>query len=99
MPPVGDLDRVGQGAADGLGIGGRAVTAHDVDAWMLAQPCLQGVGGAVGQHVEPLVRLGVDHHGRVAMAPAQGKVIDADHAGHPAGGQRDAQQGAQGRVT
>lgn len=43
--------------------------------------------------------LGVDHHGGTAVPPAQGEVIDADHAGYPPGGQRDAQQGAQSRVT
>jgi len=37
--------------------------------------------------------------GTPATEAAQGEVVDADHAGHPPGGQRDAQQGAQGRVT
>lgn len=75
-----------------------AVTAHDLDARMLAQPSFQRVGGAVGQHVDPLICLGVDHHGGAAVPPAQSEVVDADHAGRPPGGQRDAQQGAQGRV-
>ncbi|GHF77547.1 hypothetical protein GCM10017667_01050 [Streptomyces filamentosus] len=99
MPPVGDLDCVGQGAADGLGVGRGAVSAHDLDARMLEQPRFQRVGGAVGQYVDPFMDLGVDHHGGVAMPPAQGEVVDADHAGHPPGGQRDTQQGPQGRVT
>jgi hypothetical protein len=99
MPAISDLHRVGQGAADGLGTGRRAVTAHDLDARMLPQPCLQGVGGAVGQHIDPLMGLGVDHHGGTAVPPTQGEVVDADHAGHPPGGQRDAQQSAQGRVV
>ena len=99
MPAISDLHRVGQGTADGLGIGRRAVTAHDLDARMLAQPRFQGVGGAVGQHVDPLMGLGVDDHGGIAVAPAQSEVVDADHAGHPLGGQRDAQQGTQGCVT
>jgi hypothetical protein len=66
---------------------------------MLAQPSFQRVGGAVGQHVDPLIGLGVDHHGGIAVPPAQSEVVDADHAGRPPGGQRDAQQGAQGRVA
>ncbi len=33
------------------------------------------------------------------MPPAQSEVVDADHAGRPPGGQRDAQKGAQGRVA
>ncbi|GGU74759.1 hypothetical protein GCM10010211_45840 [Streptomyces albospinus] len=99
MPSIGDLHRVRQGAADGLGVGRRAVTAHDLDAWMLAQPRLHSVGSAVGQYIDPLMGFGVDYHGGVAVAPAQSEVVDADHAVYPAGGQRDAQQGAQGRVT
>lgn len=66
---------------------------------MFVQPRFQGVGRAVGQYVDPLMGLGVDDHGGIAVPPAQGEIVDADHAGHPAGGQRYAQQGAQGRVT
>ena len=99
MPAICDLHRIGQGTADGLGVGRGAVTAHDLDARILAQPRFQGVGGAVGQHVDPLVGLGVAHHGGTAVPPALSEVVDADHAGCPPGGQRDAQQGAQGRVT
>lgn len=97
MPAVRDLDRVGQGAADGLGVGGRAVRAHDLDARMPAQPRLKRVGRAVGQHVDPLMALGVDDHGGIAVPAAQSEVIDADHAGRPPDGQRGAQRRAQGR--
>jgi len=34
MPPVADLHRVGQNSADGLGVGGGAVPAYDLDAGM-----------------------------------------------------------------
>ncbi|GAA3294361.1 hypothetical protein GCM10020295_18680 [Streptomyces cinereospinus] len=44
VPAVADLDRVGQGSADRLGIGGRSVPAHGLDARMCAQPCLQDGG-------------------------------------------------------
>ncbi len=94
MPPVSDLHRVGQRAADGLGIRGRAVAAHDLDAWMSAQPRFQRAGRAVGQHVDPLMGLGIDHQGGIAVPSAQGEVIDTDHAGHPPGGQRNAHQDA-----
>ena len=36
MPPITDLRRTGQGAADGLGVGRGAVAAHDLDARMFA---------------------------------------------------------------
>ncbi|MEY9997772.1 hypothetical protein ABIE67_009891 [Streptomyces sp. V4I8] len=66
---------------------------------MLAQPRFQRVGRAVRQHVDPLMGLGVDHHGGIAVPPPKCEIVDADHTGHPPGRQRDAQQGAQGRVT
>jgi hypothetical protein len=47
VPAIGDLPRVGQGATD------------DLDARVLAQPRFQGVGRPAGQHVDPLVSLGV----------------------------------------
>ncbi|GAA4090419.1 hypothetical protein GCM10022233_87170 [Streptomyces shaanxiensis] len=47
--------------------------ARDLDARMLAQPSFQRVGGAVGQHVDPLMGLGVDHHAGIAVPPAQSK--------------------------
>ena len=40
VPAVADLDRAGQCAADRLAICARAVTAHDLHARMIAQPCL-----------------------------------------------------------
>lgn len=43
--------------------------------------------------------LGVDHHGGIAVPPAQSEIVDADHAGHPSRGQRDPQQGTQSRVA
>lgn len=52
-----------------------------------------------GSYVDPLMCLDVDHHGGVAVPPAQSEIVNADHTGRPPGGQRDAQQGAQGRVT
>lgn len=67
MPAVSDLHRVGQSAADRLRIGGRSVTADDLDVRMPAQPRFEGVGGAVGQHLDPLMGLSVDHHSGVAV--------------------------------
>lgn len=48
MPAVADLHRVGKGPADRLGVGGRAVPAHDFDPFLSSQPCLQCGGFAVG---------------------------------------------------
>lgn len=48
VPAVADLRRVRQGAADGLGVGAGAVSAHDFDARMLAQPGLERAGLPIG---------------------------------------------------
>lgn len=98
MPAVTNLHGVGQSTTDGLGVSRGAVAADDVDARMSAKPCFQGVGRAVGQHVDPLVGLGIDDHGGIAVAPAQSEVVDADHSGYSPGGQWDTQQGPQGGV-
>ncbi len=41
VPAVGDLDCVGQSAADRFGVAGRGVPADDLDAGMLTQPFLE----------------------------------------------------------
>ena len=38
VPAVADLDRAGQRLADGLAVGARAVTAHDLDSRVIPQP-------------------------------------------------------------
>ncbi|GLP67179.1 hypothetical protein TUSST3_38010 [Streptomyces sp. TUS-ST3] len=83
MPPITDVRRTGQGPADGLGVGRGTVAAHRLDVRTLAQSSLQGADRAVGQHIVPIVGLGIDDHGGTAVFPAQREVIDAEHAGHP----------------
>lgn len=60
VPSVADLHRVGQGPADRLGIGSRAVPADGLDAGVLEQPGFQTSGLAAGQHVDALACFGVD---------------------------------------
>jgi hypothetical protein len=98
MPAVADLDRAGQRPPHRLAVSAGAVAADDLDAGMPAQPCLDDVGGAAGQHVDAPPGLGVDEHGGVAAAAAQREVIDAQHPRHRQCGQRDPQQDPQHRV-
>ena len=83
VPAVADLDRVGQGSADRLGVGGRSVPAHGLDARMFAQPGFQGGGVAAGQYLDPLAGLGVDDDRGVAVPAPQGEVVDPDHPRDP----------------
>jgi hypothetical protein len=44
VPPVADLEGIGQGLVQGFGVAGGTVTADDLDARMLTQPRGKGVG-------------------------------------------------------
>jgi hypothetical protein len=99
VPPVTGLHRAGQRPADGLGVGTGPVPAHDLDAWVGAQPRLRDVGGPAGQDVDPATGLGVDQDRRVLPAPAQREIIDAQHPGHSDLGQRKPQQQPQRGMT
>ena len=95
VPAVADPDRAGQRAADRLAVGTRPVTAHHLHARMTAQPLLDQVCGAAGQHVNAAAGLGVDQHGRVDQAAAQREVIDPEHPRHRQRGQRDLEEDPQ----
>ena len=99
VPAVADLDRGGQGAADRLTVGTRAITAHDLHAGMTAQPFLDDVCGAAGQHVDAAACLGVDEHGRVRVAAAQREVVDPEHPRHRHRRQRNPEQDTQQRYA
>jgi hypothetical protein len=79
VPAIADLHRFGQGTADGLGVGGRAVPAHDLDTWMFTQPGRQGGRVAAGQDRDTPAGLGIDDDRGVAVAAAQGEIVHADH--------------------
>lgn len=96
MPPVADLHRFGQSLADRLAVGAGSVPADVLGPGVLAQPRDQGLGGAVGQDVDPRAGLGVDEHGGVSLASAQGEVVDAEHAGNARRRQVLAYEQAQG---
>lgn len=83
VPAVADLDRVGQGSADCLGVGGRSVPAHGLDARMSAQPGFQRGGVAAGQYLDSLTGFGVDDDRGVAVPAPQGEVVDPDHPREP----------------
>jgi hypothetical protein len=98
VPAVTNLDRAGQRPPDRLAVGTRPVPAHDLDARVSAQPCLQHLSGAARQDIDPLPGLGVDQHGRVDLPAAQREIIDTKHPRHADLGQREPQQHPQGGV-
>jgi hypothetical protein len=59
---------------------------------MLAQPRLQPFSLAARQDIDALPGLGVDQHGGIDLAAAQGEVIDAEHPRHAELRQREPQQ-------
>ncbi|GAA3791858.1 hypothetical protein GCM10023083_29230 [Streptomyces phyllanthi] len=104
MEPVGDLEGLGCGGVGRLGVGARAVAADNLDSGMGREPRGEGGGVALGQQVEDLVGLGVDHDRSVDVTASEREVVHADGAGlrrgrvgqvhHPA-----QQRGAAGRDT
>lgn len=91
VPSVADLHRVGHCRADGLGIGGGAVPAHDLDSGVRAQPGRQRGTRPVG-HINAFAGLGVDDDRGIAVAPFEREVVHADDPGHMQRGQRQSHQ-------
>lgn len=73
MPPVPDLQGVGQNLVHGVGVAGGAVPADDLHTRMLAQPRCKGVGPAVGQDIDTPAGLCLDQDGRVGPGAPQEK--------------------------
>jgi hypothetical protein len=81
MKPVGHLQGRGRACAGALGVGFGAVAGNDLHARVRPQPRGQPLGGALVEQVDGPVGLQVDEQRRVAVAPAQREVVDAQHAG------------------
>ena len=92
VPSVADLHRVGQCRADGLGISGGAVLAHDLDSGVRAQPGRQRGTRPVGQHINAFAGLGVDDDRGIAVAAFECEVVHADDPGHLQRGRRQSHQ-------
>ena len=78
MPSVGHLLRLRRRRAGGRTITRTTVTADDLDLRVLAQPGDHRVALAIGQQIDDLAALEIDHDAPVAVATAPGEVVDAD---------------------
>lgn len=65
----------GMGSSVGLGVGRRAIPAHDLGTRMFAQPGLQGGPLAVGQDGDASACFGIRDDRGVAVAPPQGEIV------------------------
>ncbi len=90
---VRDLHRAGYGGMGGLGVGAGPVPAHDLHAWVVAQPGGEGVGRAVGKDVDAAAGLHVQQDRGVDVAAFEGEVIRPQEAGNA--GRRLVGQGVQ----
>ena len=71
-----------------------AVCDLHLNARTFVQPRLQSVGRAIGQHIDTLLGLGIEHTGGGrAVTSAESEAIDAEHAGTRPVGRRNAQGG------
>jgi hypothetical protein len=85
VPAVRDLKRLRRPFGGGLGVGRPAVAGDDLDAGVFLQPRRQRGAVPAHQDVEDAAALQVDEDGAVALALADGPVIDADVAGRRGG--------------
>jgi hypothetical protein len=99
MPAVADLHCLRCCGPDRLGIGRRPVAAYDLHARMVTQPRGQGVGFAVGQHIDTAMGDRIDQQRRITAAPAQREVVHAQHGRRWEGGDRCRHQHPQHRAT
>jgi hypothetical protein len=83
MPPVAGLDCFRGALADGFGVGGRTIAAHDLDTGVLAQPGRQCLALAIGQHVNTAVGDRVDQHGRILASAPDREVVHAEYLHSP----------------
>jgi hypothetical protein len=95
VPAVADLHCVRQGLPDGLTVGPRPVTAHDLDSRVVPQPLFGNIGGAALEDVDAPAGPGVDEHGCVDAAAAQREVVDPQDPRHRQGGKRDPEKDPQ----
>ena len=65
VPPVADLEGIGQRLTHGCCKASGTVSADDLDARMLTQPPGKGSGPEVGQDIDPLTSLSVDQDGGI----------------------------------
>ncbi len=79
VPAVGDLHGLGCASMGAVGVGTGAISAHDLDAGVLAQPVGEGVGLPVSQQLHRSVAGHVDQDAAVDVAAAQREVVDAQH--------------------
>jgi hypothetical protein len=79
MPVIGHLQGVRGGPLDRLGVGAGPVPADDLRTGMLCEPGHERLRGAVGQHVHDASGLGVDEHGVVGAALAEGELVHPQH--------------------
>lgn len=96
MPSVGDLNRIRQRVADGLGIGGRSIPENDLDPGMCAQPFNNDLRATSGQHIETRLPLSASIRTVAYSWPrCSAKSSMPSHPRNRDRCQRDSQQGAQ----
>lgn len=80
VPTVRDFHGIRRCLFDRASVGRGPVATDDLGAWMLAQPSGEGLGGTVGQNIHDSTGLHVNEDGSVGAAPAEGELVDAEHA-------------------
>src|SRR5260370_23395147 len=80
VPPIGDLDGSWCGLPSGFRIDPSTVSTDDLRTRVLSKPGGYGLGLAIRQQVDDLLRLQIAQNGSIAVTFSPGPVVDAKHA-------------------
>ena len=81
VPTVSHLDSAGRTLCGAIRIGPGAITANDLDTWVLLQPGRECFSSAIRQEIHGTLSLQVDEDGAILAALLPGPVVNAQHAG------------------
>ena len=77
---VGNLHRIGSATARPFGVLGGAIARNQLDAWVLFEPRFHNPGRAFWLEVDRSMGVEVDEDRSIALAFAEGKIVDAEMA-------------------
>src|SRR5919201_5032900 len=98
MKAISDLSGLWRALCGAAGIVLGTVAGNDSDAWMVAQPRRDGLGGALRQEIHGPPAFEIDQDRPIDPPLAEGKIINAKHARRRRGGRRGAAERPEDRV-
>jgi hypothetical protein len=99
MKAIGDLRGLRRTLCGASGIVLGTVAGNNFNAWMVAQPRRDGLGGTLGQEINRPTSFEIDQNGSIDPALAEGKIIDPQDPERGLRGRRGAVKNTQDRIA